>query len=84
MLVRTQDKLSVISFEKMCCVSIKEIKNRVYIVGLYNNEQYILGEYSSISVAKRVLDNILRDYKEIYFDSENEYWYIVYEMPDYQ
>lgn len=84
MLVRTQDKLSIISFEKMCCVSIKEIKNRVYIVGLYNNEQYILGEYSSISVAKRVLDNILRDYKEIYFDSENEYWYIVYEMPDYQ
>ena len=84
MLVRTQDKLSVISFEKMCCVSIKEIKNRVYIVGLYNNEQYILGEYSSVSVAMRVLDNILRDYKEIYFDSENEYWYIVYEMPDYQ
>lgn len=84
MLVRTQDKLSVISFEKMCCVSVKEIKNRVYIVGLYNNEQYILGEYSSVSVAKRVLDNILRDYKEIYFDSENEYWYIVYEMPDYQ
>ena len=68
----------------MCCVSIKEIKNRVYIVGLYNNEQYILGEYSSISVTMRVLDNILRDYKEIYFDSENEYWYIVYEMPDYQ
>lgn len=84
MLVRTQDKLSVISFGKMCCVSIKEIKNRVYIVGLYNNEQYILGEYSSVSVAKIVLDNILRDYKEIYFDSENEYWYIVYEMPDYQ
>ena len=68
----------------MCCVSIKEIKNRVCIVGLYNNEQYILGEYSSVSVAMRVLDNILRDYKEIYFDSENEYWYIVYEMPDYQ
>ena len=84
MLVRTQDKLSVISFKKMCCVSIKEIKNRVYIVGLYNNEQYILGEYSSVSIAIRVLDNILRDYKEIYFDSENEYWYIVYEMPDYQ
>lgn len=84
MLIKTQDKLGFVALKQMHCVVIEEKENRIYIVGRHENMAFTLGEYSSVKVAKKVLNNLLRDYKEMYFDSENEYWYKVYEMPEYQ
>ena len=84
MLIKTQSNLCVVSFEKMHSISIEENDEKIYIVANSEIGKYILGQYSSLNIAKRVLDNLLRDYKEMYFDTENDYWYVIYEMPQYQ
>ena len=84
MLIKTQTRLSVVVLEKMDVIKIVEREGKIFIVAECGNSSYDLGQYSSISKAKRVLDNLLRDYKEMYFDVENDYWYMVYEMPSYE
>lgn len=84
MLIKTQSSLCVVSFEKMHSIYIEENDNKIFINAKSEVGKYILGQYSSISIAKRVLENLLRDYKEMYFDTENDYWYVIYEMPPYQ
>ena len=84
MLIKTQTRLCVVVLEKMDIIKIVEREGKIFIIAERGNSSYDLGQYSSISKAKRVLDNLLRDYKEMYFDAENDYWYMVYEMPSYE
>lgn len=85
MLIKAQNGLGFVSLKQMHSVIIdKKNDGNIFIVGIHENRTFTLGQYSSVKVAKKVLDNLLRDYKEMYFDSENEYWYKVYEMPEYQ
>ena len=84
MLIKTQTRLCVVVLEKIDIIKIVEREGKIFIIAERGNSSYDLGQYSSIGKAKRVLENLLRDYKEMYFDTENDYWYVVYEMPSYE
>ena len=84
MLIKIQDGTGFVSIEQMHSILVDKKDGKIFIVGMHENRTFTLGQYSSVKVAKKVINNLLRDYKEMFFDSDNEYWYKVFEMPEYQ
>lgn len=83
MLITSQDKSTVVLLENLTSIKVQLIQHKICIVGESINKQYLLGQYSTESVAQRVLHNIIRDYKEMLYDMENAYWYTDFNMPEY-
>ena len=54
MLIKTQTKLCVVVLEKMDVIKIVEREGKIFIVAECGNTSYDLGQYSSISKAKKL------------------------------
>lgn len=66
MLIRSQDKETLINFNNSIVINIMDIEGVVKIICSYSCEDYIIGHYSSKAKAMRVLDMI----QEAYADAE--------------
>lgn len=67
MLIRSQDKESLINFNNSIVINIMDIEGVVKIICSYSCEDYIIGHYSSKAKATKVLDMI----QEAYMDFES-------------
>ena len=67
MLIRSQDKETLINFNNSIVIDIMDIEGVVKIICSYSCEDYIIGHYSSKTKALKVLDMI----QEAYMDFES-------------
>ena len=64
MLIRSQDKETLINFNNSIVVNIIDIEGVVKIICSYSCEDYIIGHYSSKAKAMKVLDMIQEAYAD--------------------
>lgn len=62
MLIRSQDKETLINFNNSIVINIMDIEGIVKIVCSYSCEDYIIGRYSTKEKAMKVLDMIQEAY----------------------
>lgn len=66
MLIRSQDKETLINFDNSIVINIMDIEGIIKIICSYSCEDYIVGHYSTKAKAIKVLDMI----QEAYADAE--------------
>lgn len=71
MLIRSQDKETLINFNNSIVINIMDIEGVVKIICSYSCEDYIIGHYSSKAKAMKVLDMIQEAYEG--YDAERIY-----------
>lgn len=64
MLIRSQDKETLINFNNSIVINIMDIERVVKIICSYSCEDYIIGRYSTKEKAMKVLDMIQEAYVE--------------------
>lgn len=64
MLIRSQDKETLINFDNSIVINIIDIEGIVKIICSYSCEDYIVGHYSTKAKAMKVLDMIQKAYEE--------------------
>lgn len=62
MLIRSQDKETLINFNNSIVINVMDIEGVVKIICSYSCEDYIIGHYSSKAKAMKVLDMIQEAY----------------------
>lgn len=84
MLIRSQDKETLINFNNSIVINIMDIEGVVKIVCSYSCEDYIIGRYSSKAKAMKVLDTIQEAYYKFMSVKNDDAWNgkeSVFQMP---
>ncbi len=68
MLIRSQDKETLINFNNSIVINIMDIEGTVKIICSYSCEDYIIGHYSSKAKAMKVLDMIQETYERYEYE----------------